>query len=217
MLGPRFPSTDVAVHSKGTASGKKPTTPKSSTKKSPASKASKKTSKAKASTKKKTPRDSSERSSRARPQPDPIAIANLPPAQLKLGNWGRGAGRPKDTPDVWTPAHKLEVANWLFEYTDSVELPSVAEFCRLYGIRFQRLGEFEELAEGREYLQAKRASAIEKAAVSTVRETGCRVAFFARMAANTGVFSLVDKVETENKNTNVQIYAIPANGREGKG
>jgi hypothetical protein len=178
------------VRSKGSQPAKKPTSRKTT----PKPKVSKKTSKAKTSKSKKDSSDLSVRTSRARSpkQPDP---ATQTPAQLKLGNWGRGPGRPKDTPNVWTQEHKDEVAGWIYDYADSADMPSEAEFCMRYGVRQQRLGEFAELIAAKEYLQAKRSIAVQARVFRLNKETGSQASYLNRMSANVGVFSMTDKSE----------------------
>lgn len=168
-----------------------------------------KTIREKASSKKISAKKSSARTSRARaqkppktvppaaasPVPDPaIDAPKDSPLVRKLGNY-RGPGRPKDTPDVWTPAHKAEVAEWIYEYTDSAAFPSEAEFCLLYGVRHQRLGEFPELVAAKEYLLAKRAVEIQRHSLELNKDTGARASYLNRMAANVGTFSMTEKSE----------------------
>jgi len=104
-------------------------------------------------------------------------------------------GRPKDSADVWTPEHIEEVADLMWAYIQAADIPSVEEFEFLYHVRHQRLGEFPALAEMREYLQAKRKLGIDFLALTTDNTNGSRVSYLAKMAANVGPFSMVDKSE----------------------
>jgi hypothetical protein len=175
---------------KPTTSKPKTTTAKTSGKKSQPGKSSARTSRARAQKPPKTARPAA-----ASRTPDPARDTRSDsPLARKLGNY-RGPGRPKDTPDVWTPAHKAEVAEWIYEYTDSAAFPSEAEFCLLYGVRHQRIGEFPELIAAREYLQARRAIVIQMHALGLNKDTGARASYLNRMAANVGVFSMTEKSE----------------------
>jgi hypothetical protein len=197
------------VRSKGSQPAKKPTSRKTT----PKPKASKKTSKAKTSSKKTPAGKSSAPSSRARVSAKTSAPEVAAPiTDFKPLGHRTGAGRPIDTPDIWTKDHLAEVVDWIHDYTDHVGLPSVAEFCYLYGVRHQRFSEFPELAEAREYLQSKRAFVIDRDALLTTKETGCRVAYYGRMSANVGPFSLTEKTETTARIEGVNVY-LPDNGR----
>jgi len=192
------PGRTLLVSLKGKPPAKKPTSKKTSTK----AKAKKATKSAKASKSSKGRGDSSARTTRARPSapaPKPEPASKPSPAASpaavprSLGFWKPGPGRPKGTPDVWTDEHKAEVAGWIYDYTDANDLPEEAEFCMLYGVRHQRLGEFEELKAAKEYLQAKRSVAIRHQSLELDKETGARASYLNRMAANCGTFSLVEK------------------------
>lgn len=201
------------MRSKGPASGKKSTATKPTSKNTSASKVSNKTEKSKASNKNQRAGKSSAPSSRARVAAKPSTPKTAAPAPtLKPLGHRTGAGRPIDTPDIWTKEHLEEVAGWIYDYTEKTDLPSVAQFCFLYGVRHQRLGEFPELSEAREYLQAKRAFVCDRDALLTTKETACRVSYYGRMAANVGPYSMTEKIESTARVEGVNVY-LPDNGR----
>jgi hypothetical protein len=108
-------------------------------------------------------------------------------------------GRPKDSPDVWTPEHIAEVAQQMWEYIESTDYPSIPGFCYLYGIRHQRLGEFEELRDMKDLLFAKRQANIERRGMRLGVGEGALGSFIQKLAANAGPFSLTDKTEVTEK------------------
>jgi hypothetical protein len=95
----------------------------------------------------------------------------------------------------------------MFEYIEATDCPSVAGFCFAYSVRHQRLGEFPELAEMRERLQAKRAAYIELHGISLGTGEGAKGSFLQKMAANVGPFSLVDKGETTIRDASASRFA----------
>jgi hypothetical protein len=124
----------------------------------------------------------------------------------------RGRGRPKDTPDVWTPAHIAEVADLLWAYTEATPCPLLAEFCYLNGVRRQRIFEFPELVEAKNYLQEKRAMYFDLAGRSLTRDDGPRGAFIIRALANVGAASMTEKTESFERVQSVNVY-VPDNNR----
>lgn len=105
-------------------------------------------------------------------------------------------GRPKDSPDVWTPEHLEEVAQQLWEYIEKTACPTEAEFCITYLVRHQRLGEFPILRELKEFMFAKRQAYTVGEGISLGLGDGPRGSFLAKLAANAGPFSLIDKGES---------------------
>jgi hypothetical protein len=102
----------------------------------------------------------------------PSAPADSPDPKKRVG-----AGRPPDTPNVWTPEHKVEVVKLIEDYLTRASYPSVAEFCYKYRIRKQRLYEFEELAEARELLLAKKEMRLEEMGRALTQSHGGRATF----------------------------------------
>lgn len=108
----------------------------------------------------------------------------------------RGRGRPKDTPDVWTQEHIDEVAEQFWKYIESTNCPTEAEFCYLYLIDHQRLGEIPVLRRLKDFMFAKRQAYTVNKGISLRKGDGPRGAFLQKLAANAGPFSLVDKSES---------------------
>jgi hypothetical protein len=108
----------------------------------------------------------------------------------------RGRGRPKDTPDVWTQAHIEEVAEKFWNYIESTDCPTEAEFCYLSLVAHQRLGEIPLLRQLKEFMFAKRQAYTTNRGLRLVQGDGPLGAFLAKLAANAGPFSLVDKSES---------------------
>ena len=175
---------------------KKPTTPK--TGKATASKQTKKRNASKSARK---GRASSLPSSRVEPDQ---ASSGTPPHR----------GRPKDSADVWTPEYRAELADKLWAYIEATACPTEAEFCIKYLVHPRRMSDIEELKELMPYLFAKRQAYTIRSGLTLKTGEGPRGAFLAKLAANAGQFSLVEKLETENRTTSVNEYALPSNGRE---
>lgn len=109
-----------------------------------------------------------------------------------------GPGRPKDTPDVWTPEHVNEVAEAMWDYVQKTDCPSLAEMCFKLHLRVQRISEFPALGEMREALNAKRLAYLERAGMTLNKDHGQRGAFLLKMACNVGPFSFTEKQELEH-------------------
>lgn len=132
-----------------------------------------------------------------KPRAKGLTCATAPAPEIPVVTVRRG--RPKDSPDVWTPEHIAEVADLLWSYVDSTEYPTEAEFCYLHGVRYQRLVEFEELREAKEYLFAKRQANVFKRGMSLEKGDGPLSSFIKQVAANAGPFSLTEKTEITEK------------------
>jgi hypothetical protein len=124
----------------------------------------------------------------------PKSIESSPPESEK-----RGRGRPKGTPDVWTPEHIEEVAQQLWDYIEATDCPTEAEFCYKFGIHFQRLCEIPELRFLKDFIFAKRQAYTISRGIALTKEQGPLGAFLAKLAANSGYFSLVEKSELTGK------------------
>jgi hypothetical protein len=105
----------------------------------------------------------------------------------------RGVGHPPG-PDKWTPDYIAKVAKLIRDYADKTDYPTEAEFCYMYDIRFQRLSEYPELRDAKDYLFAKRQAQLIKRGMELDRESALG-AFMLRLAANAGPYSLSDKSE----------------------
>jgi hypothetical protein len=119
------------------------------------------------------------------PKPDTPQVPDVP----------RGRGRPKDTPDVWTEAHIEEVAEQMWHYIENTDCPIEAVFCYRYLVAHQRLGEIPLLRQLKEYMFAKRQAYTIGKGLELKQGDGPLGAFLAKLAANAGPFSLVDKSE----------------------
>jgi hypothetical protein len=166
---------------------------------------------------KKTTRKSSDKSKRATPTRRGKEKPLNPPASKEpeapaIPAAPRGRGRPKDTPDVWTPAHIEEVASQFWDYIEATPCPSLAEFCFKSLVRRQRIYEIPELLELKEFLYAKRAAALEAKGFSLTREDGPRGAFICKAISNVGDFSMVEKTENVSRVQATHVY-LPDNGR----
>lgn len=104
-------------------------------------------------------------------------------------------GRPKNTPDVWTPEHINEVAQQLWDYIEATACPTEAEFCILHLVAHQRLGEIPELRMLKDFMFAKRQAFTVGRGLRLGHGDGPLGSFLAKLAANAGPFSLVDKSE----------------------
>lgn len=114
--------------------------------------------------------------------------SSLPPIKRK-------PGRPKDTPDLWTPAYIAEVAALIRNYAEESDYPTEAEFCYVYDIRFQRLNEFPELKAAKEAIFAKRQAVTIRRGLALGQGEGALGSFLTKLSANAGDFSLTEKQE----------------------
>ena len=121
-------------------------------------------------------------------------------------------GRPKNTPDLWTPEHIEEVAEAFWAYVELTPCPLLAEFCYAQGVHRQRIYEFPELAEIKDMLYAKRAAYLDQAGLRLTRDDGPRGAYLIRASANLGEHSMTEKTENAERVTAVNVY-IPDNQR----
>ncbi len=84
----------------------------------------------------------------------------------------------------------------MWNYTEATKCPTEAEFCYLYLVRHQRINEFPLLRELKDYMFAKRQAFTTNRGIKLQQGDGPLGAFLAKLAANAGPFSLVDKGET---------------------
>lgn len=157
-----------------------------------------------------TPKGAPERTAATKPKQVPSQVEPVP-AEKKRRKF------PSDFAYVWTAERVEEVGRQLWDYIESTDCPTEAEFCYKYLIAHQRLGEFPLLSQLKELMFAKRQAYTTGRGLRLVQGDGPLGAFLAKLAANAGPFSLVDKLETESKSTVVTSYAIPDNGRGPKG
>jgi hypothetical protein len=122
--------------------------------------------------------------------PAPTTPPPTPPVDVP-----RLRGRPKNSPDVWTPEHIEEVAQQLWEYIETTLCPTEAEFCYKYLVAHQRLSDIPVLRELKSFMFAKRQAYTIGEGIDLHQGDGPRGAFLAKLAANAGPFSLVDKSE----------------------
>lgn len=115
-------------------------------------------------------------------------------------------GRPKDTPELWTPAYIAEVADLIRKYVAESDYPTEAEFCYVYDIRFQRLCEFPALREAKELIFAKRQAITIRRGTSLGVGEGALGSFLTKLAANAGDFSMTEKQEIAHSG-GVRIFA----------
>jgi hypothetical protein len=108
----------------------------------------------------------------------------------------RGRGRPKDTPDVWTQEHIEEVAEQLWDYIESTPCPTEAEFCYKFLVAHQRLGDIPLLRQLKEFMFAKRQAFTIGKGIKLGQGQGPLGSFLAKLAANAGPFSMVEKSES---------------------
>lgn len=104
-------------------------------------------------------------------------------------------GRPKDTPDLWTPAYIAEVADLIRQYVAESDYPTEAEFCYVYDIRFQRLCEFPELRAAKDLIFAKRQAITIRRGIGLGQGEGPLGSFLTKLSANAGDFSMTEKQE----------------------
>lgn len=105
----------------------------------------------------------------------------------------------------------------MWAYIQKTDCPLECEFCFDHRIAYQRINEHQVLREMKELLFAKRQAYTIRNGINLGQGEGPRGAFLAKLAANAGAYSLVEKSEVETRNTNVTTYAIPDNGRGKKG
>jgi len=115
-------------------------------------------------------------------------------------------GRPKDTPNGWTPAYIAEVAALVRRYVEESDYPTEAEFCYVYDIRYQRLNEFPELREAKDLIFAKRQAITIRRGIGLGQGEGPLGSFLTKLAANAGDFSMTEKQEIAHSG-GVRIFA----------
>ena len=107
----------------------------------------------------------------------------------------RRKGRRPNTPDKWTSDFILHIAAEMEKYTEESEFPTEAEFCYMYGVHPQRFCESAILTNARDMMMAKRQAVTIKRGMKLEPGEGALGSFLARISANAGIFSLVDKQE----------------------
>lgn len=107
----------------------------------------------------------------------------------------RKPGRPKDSPDIWTPAFIAEVADLIRQYVEESDYPTEAEFCYVYDVRYQRLNEFPELRAAKDMIFAKRQAVTIRRGLALGQGEGALGSFLTKLSANAGDFSLTEKQE----------------------
>jgi len=107
----------------------------------------------------------------------------------------RKSGRQPNTPERWTSEFILKIAAEMERYTDESEFPTESEFCYIHGVHPQRFSESAILSNARDMMMAKRQAVTIKRGMKLEPGEGALGSFLARLSANAGVFSLVDKQE----------------------
>jgi len=107
----------------------------------------------------------------------------------------RRIGRPPNTPNKWTPEYIDSVVADMQQYTDDTDYPTEAEFCYTRSIHPQRLRESPVLRDARDMMLAKRQAMVIRRGMNLGPGEGALGSFIARLSANAGIFSLVDKQE----------------------
>lgn len=120
-------------------------------------------------------------------------------------------------PDVWTQEYLNEYVDAFSAYVAATPFPVVEEFCYLSGLSCQRINEHPELAAVKDRLYAKRQANTVRRGLALKPGESPLAGFLAKLAANAGPYSYVEKLETENRTTEVKTYVIPENGRDAKG
>lgn len=108
-------------------------------------------------------------------------------------NLKRKPGRPRNTPDKWTPEFIASVIADMEKYTEETRFPTECEFCYTRGIHVQRLRECPELRDAAVMMLAKRQAMVINRGLRLGQGDGPLGAFLLRMSVNAGPFSMVDK------------------------
>jgi hypothetical protein len=128
------------------------------------------------------------------------------PADSALPVIKQKVGRPKDTPELWTPQYIAEVADLIRKYVSESDYPTEAEFCYVYDIRYQRLNEFPDLRAAKELIFAKRQAITIRRGIGLGQGEGALGSFLTKLAANAGDFSMTEKQEIAHSG-GVRIFA----------
>lgn len=89
----------------------------------------------------------------------------------------RALSIPSGDAATWTPEYVAEVGHKMVEYIQKTSDPSVAEFCYLHGVHRQRLYEFQDLDNIRDWLVSKKIAYYERAGMRLTKEDGGRASF----------------------------------------
>lgn len=122
-----------------------------------------------------------------------IARAQSEMDEAIVPNLKRKPGRPRNTPDKWTPEFIASVIADMEKYTEETRFPTECEFCYTRGIHVQRLRECPELRDAAVMMLAKRQAMVINRGLRLGQGDGPLGAFLLRMSVNAGPFSMVDK------------------------
>jgi hypothetical protein len=95
-------------------------------------------------------------------------------------------------------------------------MPLVCEFCYLYKVSTQRFSEHKELQLAREELHAKAATFYARQGSGLMPGEGPRGQFIAKLAANVGPFSLIEKSISANADVPSEVLDLPPDDREAR-
>ena len=122
-----------------------------------------------------------------------IARAQSEMDEAVVPNLKRKPGRPRNTPDKWTPEFIASVIADMEMYTEETRFPTECEFCYTRGIHVQRLRECPELRDAAVMMLAKRQAMVINRGLRLGQGDGPLGSFLLRMSVNAGPFSMVDK------------------------